>query len=537
MFKLFLHKLKLSLLIPFREHFLFFIAFFFLATSPYFLWLWISMQIIDSYVVYLMAHSIVYSYLVTLLVCLVKPVFLQKTIQGILLTIAAICFAINFYCIFVLNSRFDADIVMLLMGTDIKESKEFASTLLPKWIILSVLGIYMVFIFLWIISKRHQLNLGKRASYFALCGLCICALLAARNWKAWEDGPVRLFIDMTSMEITDNLKSHYTNPKITFIDEKPITTNVVLIIGESFTRSHSSLYNYDKPTNPELSAFRDSSLLFTFDNVDAPASKTSNSILFMLSTYDKTDKSSDDSKKWYDYTSIIELMQECGFVCYWFSNQERVNNNNCIARIYADACDKQCFLSKSGKDDYILVDSTFNLACDLIHRDKYFIIYHLMGSHFDYSQRYPKEFSRFTENDYLSQPQGHRAILASYDNSILYNDHVVSQIINLYKDDDAIILYVPDHGQVMYRNPKNPNYYVHGNKDDKDSYALGVDIPFMIFATRQYQKNHPEIMQRIKASYTQAKSWNSDDLPYLIMDLIGVKSVDGENVQAKSILN
>lgn len=537
MFKRFFHKLGNFLLMPFREHFLFFIAFFFLATSPYFLWFRISMQMLDAYVIFLIAHSLVFAYLVTLLVCLVKPVVLQKTIQGILLALAAICFAINFYCNLALNSRFDADIVMLMMGTDIKETKEFASSLLPKWIVLSVLGVYLVFIALWMISKRHPLNLGKKTSYLALGGMCICALLAARNWKAWEDGPVKLFIDMTSMEGVDDLKPHYTHPRITFVDENPTATNVVLIIGESFTRCHSSLYNYDKPTNPELSAYRDSSLLFTFDNVDAPASKTSNSILFMLSTYDKADKSSDNSKKWYDYTSLIELMQECGFVCYWFSNQERLSNSNCIARIYADACDKQWFLSKSGKDDYILVDSTFELANDLVHQDNYFIIYHLMGSHFDYSKRYPKEFARFTEKDYLTQPQGHRAILASYDNSILYNDHVVSQLFNLYKDKDAIILYVPDHGQVMYRDPKSPHYYVHGNKDDKVSYALGVEIPFMIFATRQYQKNHPETMQRIKASYTQDKSWNTDDLPYLIMDLIGVKDVDGENVRTKSILN
>ena len=495
------------------------------------------MQMIDKYIIFLIAHSLVFSYLVTLFVCLVKPIVLQKTTQGILLTLAAICFAINFYCNFALHSRFDADIIMLIMGTDIKESKEFASTLLPKWIVLSVLGVFMVFIALWKISKRYPLNLGKKASYLALGGLCIFVLLAARNWKAWEDGPLKLIADITSMESIDNLKSHYTHPIITFIGENPIPSNVVLIIGESFTRSHSSLYNYDKPTNPELSAYRDSSLLFTFDNVDAPASKTSNSILFMLSTYDKADKSSHDPKKWYDYTSIIELMQECGYVCYWFSNQERVNNSNCIARIFADACDKEWFLSKLGKDDYILVDSSYELANNLINRHNSFIIYHLMGSHFDYSHRYPKEFAIFTENDYLKQPQGHRAILASYDNSILYNDYVVSQIINLYKDKDAIILYVPDHGQVMYRDPKSPNYYAHGNKDDKVSYALGVEIPFMIIATRHYQKNHPETMQRIKTSSTQAKSWNSDDLPYLIMDLIGVKDVDRDNVRNKSILN
>ena len=88
----------------------------------------------------------------------------------------------------------------------------------------------------------------------------------------------------------------------------------------------------------------------------------------------------------------------------------------------------------------------------------------MMGSHFDYAMRYPKEFAHFSEKDYASQPQDHRATLAAYDNSILYNDYVVAQIINLFKDRDAVVIYLPDHGQVIYRDPKSPNYFSHGKK-------------------------------------------------------------------------
>ena len=33
------------------------------------------------------------------------------------------------------------------------------------------------------------------------------------------------------------------------------------------------------------------------------------------------------------------------------------------------------------------------------------------------------------------------------------------------------------------------------------------------------------------------KTWNSDNLPYFIMDLIGVKEINGENIKPKSVLN
>lgn len=537
-----LHKLGEILQKPFREHFLFLVAFFFLATSPYFFWHPMYVQGFNIYILYLAIHCFVLSYLVTLLVSLIKPDIARKIVQGILIALAAILFAVNFYCNFVLDFLFDADIAMLILGTDVHETKEFASALLPTWIILAVLGVYVFFLALWWISKRHRLNLGKKASWIALGVLFICAILSIRNWRAWEDGPLKLFEELSNIESSDDLQSYYTHPDITIIDKSQMPANVVLIIGESFARVHSSLYGYDKPTNPELGACRDSSMLFTFDNIDAPAPTTAQSLRFMLSAYAQSDDASSNEKKWYEYTTIIELMQDCGFDCYWFSNQARGNKHNSTARAFAEACNKHWFLQQEGSDRYnvtpdkVLVDSSYQFVNQLQSTGHHFIIYHMMGSHYEFSMRYPQEFAKFTENDYLTEPQSHRAILASYDNSILYNDYIVRQILNIYKEKDAIVIYIPDHGQVMYRDPKDPDYYAHGKMNNKVRYALGVEVPFMIYASPLYQEKHPETMQRIKYRQDHPKAWNSDDLPYLIMDLIGVKDINGEEVKPKSVL-
>ena len=528
---------------PFREHFLFLIAFFFLATSPYFFWHPMYVQGFNIYILYLAIHCFVLSYLVTLLVSLIKPDIARKILQGVLIALAAILFAVNFYCNFVLDFLFDADIAMLILGTDVHETKEFASALLPTWIILAVLGIYLFFIILWWISKRHRLNLGKKCSWIALGVLLVCAVLSIRNWRAWEDGPLKLFEELSNIESSDDLQSHYTHPSITIVDEAQKPANVVLIIGESFARVHSSLYGYNKPTNPDLGAYRDSSLLFTFDSIDAPAPTTAQSLRFMLSAYAQGDDTSSNEKKWFEYTTLIELMQDCGFDCYWFSNQARGNKHNSTARAFAEACNKYWFLQQEGSDRYnvtpdkVLVDSSYQFVNQLNSQERHFIIYHMMGSHYDFAMRYPEEFAKFTEGDYLTEPQSHRTILAFYDNSILYNDYIVGQIINLYKDKEAIVIYIPDHGQVMYRDPKDPDYYAHGKMNDKVRYALGVEIPFMIYASPLYQEKHPEVMQRIKYRQEHPKAWNSDDLPYLIMDLIGVKDINGEAVKPKSVLD
>ena len=542
MLKTILHKIGEILRRPFRESFLFLIAFFFLISTPYILWQLKIAQGFNIYDLYLACHCFVLSYLISLLANLIRPIILRNIVQGILIVLAAVLYAANFYCIFALDFMCDADIVLLMLGTDIHETKEFASMMLPTWIIMAVLAVYLFFIILWLVSKRHSLNLGKKASWIAMGLLCLCIAHSIHNWRAWKDGPLKLIQELSSIDTTNDLKSHFSNPKVSIIDKNQIPDNVVLIIGESFARFHSSLYGYEKNTNPYLSSLHDQSLLFTLDSIDAPAPTTVYSLQYMLTTYSLSD-AKDKNKKWYDTLSIIELMKSCGFGSYWFSNQARSGKFNFASRIFAEACDQYSFYQQEGsldinnRHDIVLVDSTHQFNQTLSQQQHNFIVYHMMGSHYDYSMRYPEEFDRFSEKDYTTEPESHRPILASYDNSILYNDYVVYQIINLYKDKEAIIFYAPDHGQVMYRDLRHPDYHTHGKMNDEVRYSLGIDIPFMIYASPLYQKKHPETMQRIKYRQDHPKAWNSDDLPYLIMDLIGVKDINGEEVKPKSVLD
>lgn len=542
MLKTIYKKIADILMRPFRKHFLFLIAFFILATGPFFLWQFFYQHLLVNGFL-LTVHCFIISYVITLLIGLIKPDKLRKVIQGILLLIAAISFAINFYCIFELGYLLDADLARLMIGTDLNETREFASAMIPKWMIPALLGIYLVFVGVWALSRKHSLNLGKITSRLAMCGLLLCLWVNARSWKVWEEGPIHRIYEMTQYEVTDDLTAYYTHPKITFNEDNQLPTDVVLIIGESFSRSHSSLYGYDKDTNPCLRAYCNSSLVFTFDSIDAPAPTTAESIRLMLSTYSQVDEEHPSGKKWFEFTTIIELMQDCGYDSYWFGNQARGSKKNGATRVFAEACQQRKFLQHEGADrfnvttDMVLVDSSYQYVHDAKPEDLHFIIYHMMGSHFDYAMRYPKEFARFSEKDYASQPESHRATLAAYDNSILYNDYVIGQIIDLYKDRDAVVIYLPDHGQVIFRDPKDPDYFSHGKKKNPFSYALGVEIPFIIYASPLYQKRHPLIMQRIRERQGELTSWNSDELPYLIMDLIGVKEVGGETIQTKSMLH
>ena len=528
---------------PLRDHFLFYFSFFVLAASPY-----ILRQIIAyenyPYAFYVAAHCIVLTYLVTLAIGLIRPHIIRKIIQGIIIGASAILFAMNVYCLFKLGGLIDVDYIMLVLGTNPQEAKEFASVMLPKGIVFGVGIIYLFLVILWILSVRSKPHLGKK-SMVAVSGLiCLCALGNIHNWDIWQAGPIKhssdLLNNLSQYEIPDESQLNHDLPTVAMEENNDCPSNVVLIIGESFARFHCSLYGYDKLTNPKLGSFKDSSLLFTFDSIDAPAPTTSLALEYVLSTYNKQDTDNEE-KKWFEYLTVIDLMKTCGYDCHWFSNQARTGQFNYIARAFAESCTENHFYQQEGtmrsnqQLDAILVDSTSNAVKKMNSSKSHFIIYHLMGSHFDYSMRYPAAFSHFTEKDYSTYPQQQRSILACYDNSILYNDFIVEQIINIYKDTEALVIYLPDHGLDMYRS--SVDYHAHGKINDPVSYAYGVEIPFMIYASPLYQEKHPEVMQRIKYRQDHPKAWNSDDLPYLIMDLIGVKDINGEEVKPKSVLN
>lgn len=535
MFKNFKTKIGSLLLSPFKEHLLFLIAFFILATSIYFI------RFIKYgnyyYSLHLLCHCFLISYIITLIFGSAKNNLLRKTLQSIIILLSAFLFAANTYCFFEIGTLLDADYTMLALDTNTKEAKEFIYSLVPLRFMINLIAIFALFILLWATSKRYPIKLGPKSSLVAMGILSICAIknLPGWGWDIWKDGPIGkltdLYTSLRDYELPNEDQQNIVLPTITFEDNQQIPTNLVLIVGESFARYHSSLYGYEKETNPCLNRLKASSLLFTFDSIDSPAATTALSLKFTLSTYDK--KTLSEEKKWYEYPSIIEIMKASGYDCYWFSNQPQNGQNNNYGRYFSMKCKQHWFLNMGF--DKVLVDTSLYHIKTFDENSHNFLIYHMAGSHFEYEKRYPKEFSKFNESNYASYPDNQRSWLSSYDNSILYNDYVVEQIFNLYKNTESIIVYLPDHGQDIYRS--SPEYCAHGKINDPVSYAYGVEIPFMIYASPLYQEKHPEVMQRIKYRQDHPKAWNSDDLPYLIMDLIGVKDINGEEVKPKSVLN
>jgi heptose-I-phosphate ethanolaminephosphotransferase len=301
-------------------------------------------------------------------------------------------------------------------------------------------------------------------------------------------------------------------------NNKEEVPTIIVIFGESFSKLHSELYGYDKPTNPRLSSIPDS-LLHIFYNVHSPATDTRASFCTFMTTSDTV-----DIPDCFKCPNVIEIVKKAGYSTSWVSNQkERGVYDNKIS-LFAHLCDTVVWTttpslaSKIGYDEDVLPLLLYN-------KEKSVNFIHLYGSHTRYVERYPKSFATFTEKDYQKYPSNQRKKISEYDNSILYNDSIVYSILNFYSSKDAIVLYFSDHALDLYYTDKEYCGYAHLN--DEKSVYYGEQIPFMVYTSELFRRNHKSTVTMIENSVNE--SFSTTDFPYILMQIIGVTFEDRPN--------
>jgi heptose-I-phosphate ethanolaminephosphotransferase len=155
-------------------------------------------------------------------------------------------------------------------------------------------------------------------------------------------------------------------------------------------------------------------------------------------------------------------------------------------------------------------------------------IFHLIGQHVNYRTRYPQKQRHFTGDDYKELKPNlnarERKILSDYDNACLYNDSVVDQIIKRFEKEDAIVIYMSDHGEECYEGDMHFICRMHSAAIDYRLAHAEFDIPFWIWCSRSYAKKRPEIFRQIREA--KNKKFMTDALPHLLLYLGGIHSKD-----------
>ncbi|MCC7331030.1 MAG: sulfatase-like hydrolase/transferase [Flavobacteriales bacterium] len=285
----------------------------------------------------------------------------------------------------------------------------------------------------------------------------------------------------------------------------------VLVIGESTARGHLELYNYYRKTTPNLQKMKND--LVVFQDVISPHTHTIPCLekMLTLGNYENPDKKFEGS--------IIDILKESGFKTYWISNQIPVGIYETMTTTFAKSCDEVYFTNLGDEKDQLSYDEKVFPFLDKSLKEnqtKKFIIIHLLGTHVQYQNRYPKEYDVFkdTPNSKYHSNEIYKTI-NYYDNAVLYNDYIVSTIIEKVKsatqNRKASLIYLSDHGEDVYETVD-----MAGHSEAISSNPMYI-IPFVFWSNNTNQTDAYE-------SYTSRK-YMTDDLIFSIADLLNISFI------------
>ena len=312
--------------------------------------------------------------------------------------------------------------------------------------------------------------------------------------------------------------------------------NIVLVIGESYSKHHSQLYGYNKPTTPRQVALEAEGSLVRFTDVVSTWNLTSFVFKHMMSLY-----AVGDSGMWCDQPLFPEVFRKAGYHVTFVTNQfepkakEAVYDFSGGFFLNDPELSQRQFDRRSTKthrfDDGVLKEYEALEKETGRQGDKEtgqmkgnLVILHLMGSHIEYRARYPKTQARFTPQMY-NRPElnaRQKQILSQYDNSLLYNDSIVAAVTQMFADKDAVVIYMPDHGEEIFDSKPYVNGRLHGANIDYRLARNEMEIPFWIWGSPQYRENHPYGWLAIQNA--KNRPMMTDALPHLLMYLGGIST-------------
>jgi len=470
------------------------------------------------------------AYLVVLLVDVTK----SKVVKGLVYVLVFVLFLIQV----MLENCYDLSIspstLMLLAETNERETREFFSVLVSKpgfWLTLFETAVCIALT--WYAEHRQTrlsafLNQGRRGkalkwlSAFLLVGgivasHCYVNLFSCKTVdevSAWNmkfrhpsDPVTRVMIAFFDTHLAGKeteLAVKVTREMVPAKTDETDSLHVILVIGESFIKQHSPIYGYYLNTTPCMLEEQRQGNLTVFTDVVSPNNRTTLAMRNLISC-----NSIASGERWSEKPALTAVFKSSGYYVSMFDNQRSFS----FASTQTYALNNYLYNPKLLKACYDEVcPEVFDYDADLIayytkqrqpdHRLR-LTIFHLMGQHFDTRERFPQDDARFTRftadsirrNDsWMTRKK--RQEIADYDNSTLYNDYVMAQIFGLARGQNAVVVYVSDHGEEVFDYRDNSGRSNSKNLSDMVLYQNGV--PLVVWCSEIYQQRHPDIVDRLK---------------------------------------
>jgi glucan phosphoethanolaminetransferase (alkaline phosphatase superfamily) len=269
---------------------------------------------------------------------------------------------------------------------------------------------------------------------------------------------------------------------------------VIMVIGESSRYDRWSINGYPRETTPLL---KQEPNLVTLPDLITAVSATRLSVPVIISRKPAMQSLKDG---FYE-KSFLTAYKEAGFKTFWLSNQISFGQFDTPVSVFAKEADVIQFMNLGGftnnsNFDQILLEPLQHAIADAA--PKKLIVLHTLGSHWNYSQRYPKEYDKWQPSlfgvdkpvytDTRIKPQ----LNNSYDNSILYTDWFLSQVIQQLKETEQLssMVYLADHGQTLYDGTCKLAFHGHNTQYE-------FHVPAMVWYSDAYKERYPDKINQL----------------------------------------
>lgn len=398
-----------------------------------------------------------------------------------------------------------------MLQTDYNESIEFYKSL-PK-LIQIILPIIVAGFVYCIVLTNTPIKIQLNNEYFVWSIIAITIFLTIYLWEPSKKG---VFLRTGLIDLLNDVRHYmaetktYTknlNQRLTKLQVSPSEPNfnkpstIIMVIGESESRDYMSAFsNYDKDTTPWLNKEKNRNNFFLFPNAYACHHQTVQTLERAL-----TEVNQYNDKKFYESCSVIDIARKSGYTTHWYSNQGNLGGADTAVTLVADTADTAKW-TKQNLNQIQYDESLLDYLKEVDPTKNNFIVFHLMGNHFNFLNRYPENFTKWGE-------PGKYDLILNYINSIAYTDHILESIWRYAKEKLSLqaMVYFSDHATIPDKR-RSSNF---------DGFAT-VRIPMFIYLADEYIAKYPDTYSALK---NNKDKYFTNDLAYELMcGIFNIKS-------------
>ena len=438
-------------------------------------------------------------------------------VVGVIYTVLIL---MDYFCLFNFQSTFDQDKLDILRETTPKESREFLQTYLSFGLVLGgLVCVLLMHIMLFLLSLF--ISKIKRVRFFftliSIIGFMGWGFMIVSYAKFHNGFSIPQYTSITrlvysyqlSKKRSDEIKQLYAVckqiPVSQDFKDKP---NVIVLIGESASVYHSGLFGYKYNTTPNLKRMEEEGNLLAFDNVVSVDDHTHGVMESVFSL--------DSLRTNFNNTPLFPAVyKNAKYQTHCYDNQYFVGGVNFLS----DPILSRLMFTTRNKSGY-RYDEELIRTVKVSNAPSLYVI-HLMGQHYTYTQRYPQNWDKFQAKEYdkIRWSGNQRKLIAEYDNATLYNDFVVTSLINKFKNTNSVLIYFSDHGEEVF---ELRDYNGHGNAAYSPDLRYQIRVPLIVWMSDTYIKNHKDVYD--KAVANKHTPIITDDVSHTILSLGGIKT-------------